>query len=418
MMKAFQKHQSTHMLFYSCTQLSVLHKKATLIFYYLLFLNVADRERAHAGEVSLGTGQNGSELPLFSCRAVRFAHAPGSRVLLLFSPAPLGSRGAPQPPGLSGADPRSAGLRHVPVTQQMSAATVPGSSPRSFQRRAQPVPERGPSTQKLPHKTRAATAAGKAPKARSRPQAVQWGRAARNRSQPVRPDAASSRLPGPGRGQWPPPGAGSRARPLRSSRVRAGPGRALPRRAPLPPSRALPAEPHSPGTYTLRKPMAGRQRGRMRGSRQPEMCARAELRPRAPSDAPGARHAGTARHLGAGPRAGPPSAFSRLLGSTPNVRCSGGAEQIYAACCGRSCEGGATPPRERSSRGAWGCSVAAQDRSLHGAFGRLDLSGLNVAGKPNDCCLHCLLPAPTSAQAVVRSREQTDTSDMRSVPPE
>lgn len=117
----------------------------------------------------------------------------------------------------------------------MRAATAPLTSPRSFQRRAQPVTERSPSTHKRPHGTRATTGAGKALNVRSHPQTAPGGTrrpglfAARPSGRDA--DPAASRLPGSGRGQGPPPGRESRARPPRSFRGRAGPGRAPQRRA-------------------------------------------------------------------------------------------------------------------------------------------------------------------------------------------
>lgn len=199
----------------------------------------------------------------FCSRAAARARPPGFAFVF---PSAARQCGAPQPlaPGPSGGDTaqrsaprarsraasrppprryRGVGPRHVPITQQMRAATAPLTSPRSFQRRAQPVTERSPSTHKRPHGTRATTGAGKALNVRSHPQTAPGGTrrpglfAARPSGRDA--DPAASRLPGSGRGQGPPPGRESRARPPRSFRGRAGPGRApqrrAARRAPRPP---------------------------------------------------------------------------------------------------------------------------------------------------------------------------------------
>lgn len=259
----------------------------------------------------------------FCSRAAARARPPGFAFVF---PSAARQCGAPQPlaPGPSGGDTaqrsaprarsraasrppprryRGVGPRHVPITQQMRAATAPLTSPRSFQRRAQPVTERSPSTHKRPHGTRATTGAGKALNVRSHPQTAPGGTrrpglfAARPSGRDA--DPAASRLPGSGRGQGPPPGRESRARPPRSFRGRAGPGRAVPRSAAPRPTPPPPAE-RSPRSGTVPVPTRC-------GSPWPAASAGACAAPASwrcthaqssacapPSDAPGARRAGTA----------------------------------------------------------------------------------------------------------------------------
>lgn len=335
----------------------------------------------------------------FCSRAAARARPPGFAFVF---PSAARQCGAPQPlaPGPSGGDTaqrsaprarsraasrppprryRGVGPRHVPITQQMRAATAPLTSPRSFQRRAQPVTERSPSTHKRPHGTRATTGAGKALNVRSHPQTAPGGtrRPGLFAACPSGRDAdpAASRLPGSGRGQGPPPGRESRARPPRSFRGRAGPGRAPQRRAAphAPPPRLSGPRGAARSRYLHAAEAHGRLPVRAHARLRPAGDVRTRRAPPAPPPLMGRERAARARrrHLGAGMRAGLPSAFSRRLGSSQTARCSGGAGRIRAAFCGRSCRGGATQPRERGPGMLSGSPgpLAAQSRWKVGFIG-------------------------------------------------
>lgn len=355
--------------------------------------------------MSLGTGQSGSKLLLFSRRVIRFAHAPlpapGRRVLLLFSPAPLGSaerrsrwrraRAAVTPrsalPRGHGAAPRAAPPPPVPrrraPPRPHNATDARGHrptdltallpAPRSARNRTEPLypqttarharyDRRRESTERaLPP---ADSAGGDAPAGTVRSPSVRARRRPRGlKVTGIRPRAgaaAGQREPCPPAPLLPWPG-------------RAGPCPAAPRRAPRPPPRLSGPRGAARSRYLHAAEAHGRLPVRAHARLRPAGDVRTRRAPPAPPPLMRRERAARARrrHLGAGMRAGLPSAFSRRLGSSQTARCSGGAGRIRAAFCGRSCRGGATPPRERGPGMLSGSPgpLAAQSRWKVGFIG-------------------------------------------------
>ena len=274
-----------------------------------------------------------------------FAHAPGRRVLLLFSPAPLGSVGRRSRWARAALTPRSAGLRHFPLTQQMSAATVPESSPRSFQRRAHLVPERGPSTQKRP------------PQGKHRRRAP----ARRQRRGDAPPGAVRARRPQGYRD----PAAG---RGCRRAEV------AAPTRSALPAFGPCPAEPRSAAP---RSPQAERS-PRSRTAPVPTRCG--SPWPAASAGACAAPASWRCAHARSSGRAPPPVDRERAARARRGTwepergrgrpRLSAAVSGAVRTCAAREEQGGYTRAAAGAARavqahpvsGARGCSVAAQDR--------------------------------------------------------